>query len=75
MQQPGIEKLMDWILVSMDEGATLDKIKMQRSYYDKLNKEHKAALDGGDATSILGVPIEVDDSITSEYEIVYKALS
>lgn len=72
MKQPEIDKLMDFMLDLKDDGATLEKVKMKKNYYQKLNQEHKDAIDtSDDATSILGVPIEIDDSIKHNYEVIF----
>ena len=71
-----IEILMDKIITFKDEDIPIEKIKMKQSFYDKHNGEHKVrvakAIDG---EYILGVPIDVDDSIQKDYEIKLKTLT
>lgn len=68
-----IDALMDAILIAKDEGVKLEKVKMRQKFYDEHNEIHKnylaRSIDNG---TILGVPIEIDNFLTSEYELVYK---
>lgn len=70
-----IESLIKKIVLVKPK-SNIKKVKLKQGYFDKLNGEHKKSIKGiEDARSILGIPIEVDDTVTNEYEIEYKTLT
>lgn len=67
---------MDIILLAKDECVPLEKVKMKQYFYDEYNDKNKERLARAiDAKTILGVPIEIDDGIENEYEIIFKTLT
>lgn len=74
MEQKEITKLRKAMEISSVPSMLFEKIKVSESYYERLKSEHKQII-SNDPRAMMGVPIEIDDSITSEYELVCKTLT
>lgn len=70
-----LDKLLETLsaFIYLGKHDEIEKVKMKQSIYDECTEMHKMSITvDEDVTTIFGVPIEIDDSIVNEYEIILK---